>query len=123
MSMKNIISITEARNNIFKITDQIQKDGACFILTENGRPKAVIMSVEEFDSWQETAEVIKDFPGLGKDIKETDEAIKSGEYKNWTTLEQLLAKEGFQAADKSLKKYEVSTKNKTKGGKRTKKIA
>lgn len=123
MSVKNIISITEARNNIFKITDKIQKDGAYFILTENGSPKVVIMSVEEFDSWQETVEVARDFPNLKKDIEETNKAIKSGEYKNWTTLEQLLAREGFQVADKSLKKYGVSTKNKTKGGKRTKKIA
>ncbi len=123
MSLKNIISITEARNNIFKITDQIQKDGARFILTENGRPKAVIMSVEEFDSWQETMEVMRDFPDLKKDMKETDEAIKSGEYKNWTTLEQLLAREGFRVADKSLKKYGVSTKSKNKGGKRAKKTA
>lgn len=123
MSIKNIISITEARNNFFKITDQVQKNGAYFTLTEHGRAKVVIMSAEEFESWRETVEVMKEFPDLDKDIKETDKAIKSGEYKNWTTLEQLLAREGFQVADKSLKKYEVSTKSKTKGGKRTKKIA
>jgi len=123
MSIKNIISITEARNNFFKITDQIQKSGTYFTLTEHGRAKAVIMSAEEFESWRETIEVMREFPDLDRDIKETDKAIKSGEYKNWTTLEQLLAKEGFQIADKSLKKYEVSTKSKTKGRKRTKKIA
>ena len=123
MSIKNIISITEARNNFFKITDQIQKNRVHFTLTENGKPKVVIMSVDEFDSWQETLEVTRDFPDLKKDIKETDKAIKSGEYKNWTTLEQLLAREGFQVADKSLKKYGASTKSKAKGGKRAKKIA
>lgn len=122
MSIKNIISITEARNNLFKITDQIQKSGAYFTLTERGRAKAVIMSAVEFESWQETVEVMREFPDLDKDIKETNKAVKTGEYKNWTTLEQLLAKEGFQVADKSLKKYEVSTKIKTKSRKRTKKI-
>ena len=81
------------------------------------------MSADEFDSWQETFEVTRDFPDLKKDIKETDRAIKSGEYKNWTTLEQLLAREGFQMADKSSKKYGVSTKSKAKSKKRTKKTA
>ena len=121
MSIKNIISITEARNNFFKITDKIQKNRTRFTLTENGKPKVVIMSVDEFDSWQETLEVTRDFPDLKKDIEETNRAVKSGEYKNWITLEQLLAKEGFQVADKPLKKYGVSTKSKTKSGKRTKK--
>jgi len=66
-------------------------------------------------------EVMRELPDLKKDVEETDKAIKSGEYKNWTTLKQLLAKEGFQVADKSLRKYGVSIKSKTKGGKRTKK--
>mgnify|MGYP003395358970 CR=1 FL=1 len=122
MNLKNILSITEARNNLFKVTDQAQKSGARFTLTEHGRPKAVIMSAEEFESWRETLEVIHDFPDLKKDIKETDKAVKSGEYKNWITLEKLLAREGFQVSDMS-KKYGVSTKGKTKRGKRTKKIA
>lgn len=123
MSLKNIISITEARNNLFKITDQVQKSGTYFTLTEHGRAKVVIMSADEFESWQETVEVMRDFPDLDKDIKEAEEAIKSGEYKNWTTLEQLLVQEGFQVADKSSKKYGVSIKSKAKRGKRAKKIA
>ncbi|MEA2097957.1 MAG: type II toxin-antitoxin system Phd/YefM family antitoxin [Patescibacteria group bacterium] len=120
MSIKNIISITKARNNLFKITDQIQKSGSYFTLTEHGSPKVVIMSAEEFDSWQETLEVMHDFPDLDKDIKEAEKAVKSGEYKKWTTLENLLAREGFLIADKSGKKYGVSNKNKTKRRKRVK---
>lgn len=122
MNSQNTLSVTNARSRIF---DLVQKTaaGAKFFLTDRGQAKAVLMSADEFDSWQETMEVMREFPDLDKDIKETDQAIKSGEYKNWTTLEQLLAKEGFQVADKSLKKYGVSTKSKTKSRKRTKKIA
>jgi len=90
-------------------------------LTEKGRPKVVIMSAEEFESWRETIEVMREFPDLDKDIKEAERAFKSGEYKNWTTLEQLLAKEGFLLADKSSKKYGIPNKYQAKRGKRTKK--
>ena len=101
MSIKNVISITEARNNFFKIIDQIQKSGAYFTLTERGRSKAVVMSAEEFDSWQETVEIMSDSK-LMKEIKSADEDYKKG---NYVTMEEVLAKEGFVLADKSKNKY------------------
>ena len=79
------------------------------------------MSAEEFESWVETLEVMQEFPDLKKDIEEAERAFKSGEYKSWTTLEDLLAREGLLIADKSRKKYGVSSKNKAKCRQRIKK--
>jgi prevent-host-death family protein len=121
MRAKTTISISEARKKIFDIAKEVQKPGVHFTLTENGRPKAVVMSVEEFESWAETLEVMQDFPDLKKDLEKTDKAIKSGEYKNWSSLEDLLAKEGLLIADKSKKKYGLPVNNQTARGKRTKK--
>ena len=85
-----------------------------------GKPRAVILSANEFESWQETVEALGDMPDLKKDIKETEQAIKSGAYKSWISLEKILAKEGFLVAEKSFtkKKHEISGKNKTKGKRR-----
>ena len=69
MSSKNILSITEARKNIFKLSDNVQKAGVYYTLVQHGRPKAVLMSADQFDSWQETMEVMRDFPDLKNDIK------------------------------------------------------
>ncbi len=121
MDTKTTLPISEARKKIFEIAEDAQKPGRYYTLTENGRPKAVIMSAEEFESWQETLEVIWEFPNLRKDIEETEKAFKSGEYKKWITLDNLLAKEGFLVADKSSKKYAVSSKHQAKRGKRVKK--
>jgi prevent-host-death family protein len=120
MDPKTTISISEARKRIFELAEEIQKPDNYYTLTEKGRPKAVLMSSDQFDSWQETMDVTREFPNLDKDVKEVDQAIKSGEYKNWTTLEELLAKEGFVVADKSSKKYGISAKAQAKRGKRTK---
>lgn len=120
MDIKTTLPISEARKNIFKIAEEVQKPNKHYTLTEKGRPRAVIMSAEEFESWQETLEVMKDFPDLDKDIEETERAIKSGEYKKWTTLEEILKKEGFLIADKSAEKYGVSSKTKIKSRKRVK---
>jgi prevent-host-death family protein len=114
MDPKTTISISEARKRIFELAQEVQKPDNYYTLTEKGRPKAVLMSAQQFDSWQETIEVMREFPNLDKDAKEADEAVKSGEYKNWTTFEELLAKEGFVAAEKSIKKYGIPAKDQTK---------
>ncbi|MCD4704814.1 type II toxin-antitoxin system Phd/YefM family antitoxin [bacterium] len=117
MSVKNILSITEARSNLFKIINQVEETGIPFTLTERGRSKAVLMSVDEFDSWQETIEVMRDFPNLTQDIKEAEEDYKKG---NCVTLEKILTKEGFILTDKGKKRYAVSSLGVKKGSKRSK---
>lgn len=118
MSIKNTISISEARKKIFNIADEVQTPNKHYTLTERGRPKAVIMSAEEFELWQETLDTIKDFPNLDKEVTETEKAFKTGEYKSWSTLKDLKKDWGFAVADKSTKKYGVRTKNKTKSKKK-----
>ncbi len=120
MNPKTTLPISEARKKIFEIAKEVQKPGNYYTFTEKGRPKAVLMSVEEFESWQETLEIMREFPKLEKDVKEVEAAVKSGEYKNWTTLEELLTKEGFIVSDKAAKKYGIPTKTQTKRPKRTK---
>jgi len=81
MNTKTTIPISEARAKIFKIADEVQKASNYYTLTEKGRPKAVILSAEDFESWQETLEVIKDFPNLEKDIKEAEKDYRKGNFK------------------------------------------
>ena len=100
MNTKTTLSISEARKRIFEIAKKVQKPSTHYILTERGRPKVVLMSAEEFESWQETLEVVRDFPNLEKDIKKAEREYKQGRY---STLENVLSKQGFVLADKSKK--------------------
>ncbi len=118
MRIKTTIPISEARKKIFKIAEEVQKPNNYYTFTEKGRPKAVLMSAEEFDSWRETLEVMAEFPDLEKDIKATDSAVKSGAYKKWATLDDIMAKHGYIVADKSKIKYGMENKNRQKGTKR-----
>jgi len=114
MDSKNTLSISEARKKIFKIANKVQKPATYYTLTEKGKPKAVILSAEEFESWQETLEVIKEFPNLEKETKKAEKEYKRGEY---STLEEVLAKEGFILSDKASK--DVSNSSRKKGRKRS----
>jgi len=89
MRPKTTLSISEARKNIFKIADEVQKPDTFYTLTENGQPKVIMMSAEEFESWMETMEVMWEFPDLKKDIEEAERDFKSGNYKNYITLDEL----------------------------------
>jgi prevent-host-death family protein len=97
MDTKTTLSISEARKKIFKIAKMVQKPSTHYTLTEKGRPKVVVMSTDEFESWQETLEVIRDFPNLETDIKRAEREYKKGDY---SLLEDVLAKEGFVLAKK-----------------------
>jgi prevent-host-death family protein len=119
MNTKTTLSITDARKKIFDIAEEVQRPGKYYTLTEQGKPKAVIMSSDDFESWQETLDILQQFPDLPKDIAKVDADVKSGAYKKYITLGELLAKDGFVLKEKSKKKYEVSNKVGTKSAKRT----
>ncbi len=115
MNSQNTLSITNARKNIFELAEKVQKPGIHFTLTENGCPKVVILSADEFDSIMETMEIMSD-PELMKDIKEAEEDFKKGDY---VTLDELKKELGyssvFAVADKGRRGYKVK---KGKYGKR-----
>ena len=97
MDTKTTLSISEARKKIFKIAEKVQKPATYYTLTEKGRPKVVVLSADEFESWQETLEVMRIFPKLGKDIERAEKEYKKGDY---LTLEKVLSKEGFVLSKK-----------------------
>lgn len=117
MNIKTTIPISEARKNIFKIAEEVQKPGVYFTFTEKGKPKSVIMSAEEFESWTETMEVMQQFPNLGKDIAEADRAIRTRDFRGYITLEELEKKWGFNKKGKSHTKNGISGTRKKQSSK------
>ena len=118
INTKTTISISEARKRFFDIADEVQIPSRVYTLTSDGKPKAVIMSAEEYESMIETMEVNRIFPNLDKEIAETNEAIRTGEYKKWPTLDDLKRDWGFAIAEKPKKKYGILSANKTKSKKK-----
>jgi len=92
MNSRTTISISAARKKIFEIADEVQSPNNIYTLTEKGVPKAVLMSADEFESWMETLEVVKDFPGLKKDTNKFEKDLKAQKYKNYISLEDVLRK-------------------------------
>lgn len=89
MNTKTTISISEARVRLFEIAEEVQSPHTVFSFTEKGKPKVVMMSAENFESWAETLEIMSLFPHLRKDLKETQKAVDDKTYKKWAKFDDI----------------------------------
>jgi len=92
MNSKTTISISEARKKIFEIAKDVQYPNNIYTLTENGIPKVVLMSADEFESRMETLEVAKDFPDLEKDIVKFEKDLKQNKEDDYVSLDEVIKK-------------------------------
>ena len=53
-------SLTDARDRLSEIVDSVASSGEAFTITKHGRPMAVILSYEEYESLIETLNVLSD---------------------------------------------------------------
>lgn len=79
------IAISDLRTNLPNIIDQVAESLKRFIVTVSGEPKAVVMSLDELESLEETAEILS-IPGVLKSIKESQKQIRKGEFVNLKDL-------------------------------------
>lgn len=77
--MTNLISISDARAKLPDLVSRVNKYMDRIVITVNGEPKATLVSQEELDSLEETAEVMA-IPNIKKDLQKSKEQIKRGEY-------------------------------------------
>lgn len=84
----NTISVSEAKIKLSALVDNIKKTDEEVVITKNGRPVAVLVSPDEFESWRETQKIRFDDDFM-KEIKEGLKAFKKGKVSLYT-LEELL---------------------------------
>lgn len=104
MRIKTTLPATEVRKNFFDILDEVSQTNVPYTITVNGVPKVVLMNADEYDSWQETLEIMSN-PELVKGIEEGKKDLREGRY---ATFEEVFGMTPEQAlADKGKKKYPI----------------
>lgn len=83
--MSKTLPITKARESLTTLVDRASRLLEEYIITVKGKPEAVLMSHEEFESWRETIDILSD-PELVKSIRKGEKDLKEGRY---TSLEEL----------------------------------
>lgn len=59
-TLNTTIPANEARSNFYQILDEAGGKWRQFTITLRGKAQAVILSAEEFFSWQETLDILSD---------------------------------------------------------------
>ena len=87
--MKNILPITKARETLTDLVDKANRLFQEFIITVNGKPAAVLLSVAEYESLKETADVLSD-KDLVKQLIKSEKEIAEGNYITFDELKKEL---------------------------------
>jgi len=72
------LPITEVKTRLTEVVVQVEKQRDRILITRNGKPAALLVSVGEWESINETLDVLSE-PEALKDIREADEAYARGE--------------------------------------------
>lgn len=84
----NTYAISDVRTNLPAIVNRVNKYLDRVFITVNGKTKAAVISIEELESLEETAEILA-ISGARKSIRQGMKEIKQGKY---TLLKDILAK-------------------------------
>jgi len=81
------LPLAEVKAKLSRLVDQVAKTDEEIVITRNGRPAAVLVSPDEYESWRETQAIRAD-DDLMAEIRRGLRALKRGA--KIYTLEELL---------------------------------
>jgi len=81
------LSLSEVKMKLSELVDRVQSTDEEVVITKNGRPAAVLVSPEEFESWKETIEIFAS-GDLMEEVRRGLAALRKGS--KIYTLEELL---------------------------------
>ena len=87
LSEMKTLSLSDAKANLSRLIEKVGNTDEEVIITKNGRPAAVLISPDEYESWRETF-AVRAQSGLMKEIKAGLAALKARKARLYT-LEEL----------------------------------
>ena len=69
------LPLSDAKNRLSRIVEDVKERDERVMITRNGRPAAVVISPEEFESWQATIDILSD-PDLMAQLQRSKKAMR-----------------------------------------------
>ena len=85
--MAKTVPFTEARASLSELLDYVQAEQEHVVITRNGKQVALLMSMDEWESWEETFEVLQD-EELLEQLKQSEEDVKAGRLVEWDEVKR-----------------------------------
>jgi antitoxin YefM len=77
------LPLSEVKTRLSELVDKVTSTDEEITITKNGRPAAVLVSSDEFESWKETLAIQSD-PELMTEIRKGLRSLKSKKTKRYT---------------------------------------
>ena len=87
--MNKTIPIKEARQKFSTLIERAGRLSERFVVTKNGTPRAVLMSVEEFESWVESLELMSN----PKAVKALEQGLKEAKSRKVASFKEVFGEE------------------------------
>ncbi len=75
MSLAEKLSLAEVKNRLSEVVAQVERDHGRVVITKRGRPAAVVLSIEDLESLEETLDILASQPLLAQIRKSTAELM------------------------------------------------
>ena len=77
MSMAEQLPLADVKNRLSEVVERVEREHGRVVITKHGRPAAVVLSVEDLESLEETLEILSD-PTLLAEIREAERERSKG---------------------------------------------
>jgi antitoxin YefM len=77
MSVSEQMSLADVKNRLSEVVDRLEREHGRVVITKHGHPAAVVMSVEDLESLEETLDIL-DSADLLADIRASLAELASG---------------------------------------------
>jgi prevent-host-death family protein len=78
MSAADHMPLAEVKNRLSEVVERLEREHGRVVITKHGRPAAVVLSIEDLESLEETLDVLGDAP-LMEDIRAGLRELAAGE--------------------------------------------
>lgn len=75
--MAKYISVRELRKNLANVIKDTKTHYERYVVSKRGKPEAVLMSMDDYEGWLETLEIMSD-PKAMEDIRLAEKELKEG---------------------------------------------
>lgn len=77
--MAKYISVRELRKGLANVLSDVKAHYERYVVSKHGEPEAVLMSMEDYEGWLETLEIMSDKEAM-EDIRQAEKDLKEGKF-------------------------------------------
>lgn len=93
------LPLATVKARLSALVDQVEDSQERIVITRNGRPAAVLISIDELEGLEETLEIMAD-PATTRRLRKAQSEIERGDVLDEAQLRESMAKSGRPLADR-----------------------